>query len=328
MDLTAFNTLKLASTTTDFIICDDIAILSLLPLQNRPYYILGGGSNVVLPEKVDGVVLHIKLKGKSLALDNNEAYYVKALAGEIWHDFVLWTLDQGYYGLENLALIPGTIGAAPIQNIGAYGVEVKDYLDHLWAYDLQTGQMQRFTKDECEFGYRESIFKGRYAGRFVITEVVFRLPKVASSKVQYGDIQAELAKLNLSSTPVNIAQAVINIRQRKLPDPAILPNAGSFFKNPLVLIEKAQTLKARFPELPVYPLTNSTSKLAAAWLIEKAGWKGKTLGPVGMYQKQALVLVNHGNASAADIRTLCRAVIADVERLFEVKLEPEPVFWE
>lgn len=328
MDLTTFNTLKLTSVASAFIACDDIGVLSTLCQQSRPYYVLGGGSNVVLPEKVEGVVLHIKLKGKSLALDNNEAYYVKASAGEIWHDFVLWTLDQGYYGLENLALIPGTIGAAPIQNIGAYGVEVKDYLDHLWAYDLQSGKMQRFTKDECEFGYRESVFKGRYAGRFVITEVVFCLPKVASSTVQYGDIQAELAKLNLSSTPINIAQAVINIRQRKLPDPAILPNVGSFFKNPIVPIKKVQTLKDLFPDLPAYPITPTTSKLAAGWLIEKTGWKGKALGPVGMYEKQALVLVNHGGASAADIRTLCRAVIADVERLFEVKLEPEPVFWE
>lgn len=331
MDLTFLNTLRLKSLAEEFIACDHIESLKTLHQKKAQndlsYYILGGGSNIVVPEKLQGTIIHVVLKGKGLYAEDKDAWYVKAAAGEMWHEFVLWTLKQGYSGLENLALIPGTVGAAPIQNIGAYGVEIKDYLDHLWAYDFDTGETIRFNHAECQFAYRDSIFKHLEAGRFVITEVVFRLPKNNTVNTNYGEIQSELERLNLPAISLNIAQAVINVRQRKLPDPTQLPNAGSFFKNPVLSTEKAEQLQLAFPTLPLYPLANGTTKLAAGWLIEQAGWKGKSLGPVGMYEKQALVLVNHGSAVAQDVQALCLAVQRDVEKLFGVMLEPEPVFW-
>jgi UDP-N-acetylmuramate dehydrogenase len=295
--------------------------------RDMPWYVLGGGSNVVLPEKVEGLVIHVALQGKGLLREDKDAWYVSAQAGENWHTFVLWTLAQGYAGLENLALIPGTVGATPVQNIGAYGVEIKDYLDHVKAYDLTTGEIYQFTAAECGLAYRDSIFKQQYAGRFLITEVVLRLPKAPILHVGYADIQAELEQLRLPLTPEHIAHAVIRIRQRKLPDPAKIGNAGSFFKNPIISRSQAEALLQRFPTLPFYPYTAQHVKLAAGWLIEQVGWKGKRLGRVGMYEKQALVLVNHGGATAKDVRVLCTTVQRDVYAYFGVALEPEPIFW-
>lgn len=332
MDLTFLNTLRLQSTVDEFVECNCIEILNTLYQKKShlplPYYILGGGSNIVVPKQLRGTVIHVTLRGKTLQAEDSEAYYVSSAAGENWHEFVLWTLHHGFGGLENLVLIPGTVGAAPIQNIGAYGVETKDYFDHLWAYDIETGKNIRFSRADCQFAYRDSIFKQGDTGRFLITEVVFRLPKKNQLNTSYGEIQSELERLLLPATPRNIAQAVINIRQRKLPNPAQLPNAGSFFKNPIVSTQHAEQLRSRFPMLPLYPVSGGKTKLAAGWLIAQAGWKGQSLGPVGMYEKQALVLVNYGNASAKEVKALCFAVQSDVEKLFGVKLEPEPIFWE
>ena len=330
MDLSTFNTLKLTSQAKYTVRCDHMNVLTHLFEQakwrDKEWYILGGGSNVVLPEQLEGVVIHVALHGKSLLFEDDDAYYVSAQAGENWHAFVLWTLAQGYAGLENLALIPGTVGAAPVQNIGAYGVEIKDYLQYVVAYDLTTGQPQRFTAQECAFAYRDSVFKQQYAGRFLITEVIFRLPKIPVLHIGYGEIAVELDRLQLTPNPQHIAQAVMNVRRRKLPDPLQIGNAGSFFKNPLVSYKEAERLLQQFPTLPTYP-TRDSVKLAAGWLIEQTGWKGKRLGPVGMYEKQALVLVNYGGATAEDVKTLCRAVQNDVYHQFGIMLEPEPVFW-
>lgn len=331
MDLSAHNTLRLPCRAKYMLECRQLGDLRLLQADARrqtlPFYILGGGSNVVLPETLDGPLIRVALRGKTLLREDRDAWYVAAGAGENWHTFVLWALANGYAGLENLALIPGTVGAAPVQNIGAYGVEIKDYLDHVSAYDLQAGTMQIFTAGECAFAYRDSIFKSHYPGRFLITEVVFRLPKIPVLHLDYGDIRSELAVLALPATPQNIAQAVMTIRRRKLPDPDEIGNAGSFFKNPVIPMEKAHALLQRFPTMPHYPQPAQQSKLAAGWLIEQAGWKGRRLGPVGMYEKQALVLVNHGGATAADVKMLCTAVQRDVEAQFGIRLEPEPVFW-
>jgi UDP-N-acetylmuramate dehydrogenase len=327
MDLTPFNTLRLPSRAAHHLYCTELSMLAQLQQaqwRDMPWYVLGGGSNVVLPEKIEGLVIQVALQGKGLLREDKEAWYVKAYAGENWHAFVLWTLSQGYAGLENLALIPGTVGAAPVQNIGAYGVEIKDYLEQVSAYDLTTGEQHLLTAAECQLAYRDSIFK-QHAGRFLITDVVLRLPKKPTLHIEYGDIQAELASLPL--TPQHIAQAIIKIRQRKLPDPAKIGNVGSFFKNPIVSRQQAEALLQRFPTLPHYPYTAHHTKLAAGWLIEQAGWKGKRLGPVGMYEKQALVLVNHGGATAIDVNKLCTAVQRDVYTHFKITLEPEPIFW-
>ena len=262
--------------------------------------------------------------------EDDDAWYVRASAGESWHDFVQWTLAQGWPGLENLSLIPGTVGAAPIQNIGAYGLEVGERLHALTAFDLQTGRSVRFDQAACRFGYRDSIFKQEgwhLNGRFVITDVTFRLPKRWQPLIGYADIARELVARNIATaTASQIADAVIAVRQRKLPDPAQVPNTGSFFHNPVLEAETARQLLAAYPSLPHYPQADGRMKLAAGWLIEQAGWKGRDLGPVGMYEKQALVLVNRGGATGANVITLMQAVQRDVREKFGVDLTPEPVF--
>lgn len=297
---------------------------------DRPCFVLGGGSNLVLTKDFDGLVLHMAIPGRELAGEDTDAWYVRAGAGESWHDFVLWTLAQGWPGLENLSLIPGTVGAAPIQNIGAYGLEAGERLHALTAFDLQTGRSQRFDPAACRFGYRDSVFKQEgwhLDGRFVITDVTFRLPKRWQPLIGYADIARELSSINtVDPTARQIADAVIAVRQRKLPDPGQLPNTGSFFQNPLVDAATGRQLLARYPTLPHYPQADGRMKLAAGWLIEQTGWKGRNLGPVGMYEQQALVLVNRGGATGADVRTLMQAVQHDVRETFGVELAPEPVF--
>lgn len=289
--------------------------------------VLGGGSNLVMSEFIDSIVVQVELQGKRLLREDDTAWYVAAAGGEAWHPFVQWTLAQGWGGLENLSLIPGTVGAAPVQNIGAYGVEIKDVFEQLTAVHLQTGETRIFTLAECQFAYRDSIFKQAEAGQWVIVEVVFRLAKNHQTKTQYGDIERELLSLGLADTPTAVAQAIINVRNRKLPDPEVIGNAGSYFKNPIVNRTCYEVVMAHHPNAVVYPLENEQFKFAAGWLIEQAGWKGKRLGPVGMYEKQALVLVNHGGASAADVIALEQAVQADVMAQFGIELEAEPIKW-
>ena len=297
---------------------------------DRRCFVLGGGSNLVLSGDFDGFVLHMAIPGRTLVGEDDDAWYVRAGAGEHWHDFVQWTLAQGWPGLENLSLIPGTVGAAPVQNIGAYGLEASDRLHALTAFDLQTGETLRFDRAACRFGYRVSVFKQEgwhLDGRFVITDVTFRLPKRWRPLADYADIANELAARDVTAPDAQqIAEAVIAVRRRKLPDPAQVPNAGSFFHNPVVDADTARQLLAAHPALPHYPQADGHMKLAAGWLIEQAGWKGRNLGPVGMYEKQALVLVNRGGASGADVTALMQAVQRDVEDKFGVALTPEPVF--
>ncbi len=336
VSLTAANTLRLPARAAYFVSAADPAQLPLLrdwsARQGLRRFVLGGGSNLVLTGDFDGLVLHAAFTGKTLAGEDEDAWYVRAGAGENWNGFVLWTLAQGWPGLENLIAIPGSVGAAPIQNIGAYGLEVAERFAWLDAFDMERGESVRLDRDACRFGYRHSVFKenGRHRdGCFVITSVVFRLPKRWQPETRYADLAAALAERSDLSTPSSaaaVAAAVTTLRRRKLPDPNTLPNAGSFFHNPVVDAAAAAALARRFPALPRYEQADGSVKLAAGWLIEQAGWKGRRLGSVGMYEKQALVLVNHGGAGSAEVLALAEAVAEAVQNRFGVELAPEPVY--
>lgn len=330
VDLAPFNTLSLPGRAARYLKIIDPAQLTTAALADEPRFVLGGGSNLVLTGDVDRLVLHMAIPGKRLLREDADAFYIKAGAGENWHDFVQWTLQQGWPGLENLSLIPGTVGAAPVQNIGAYGLEVGE---RLWAVDAWDFEKQTFftvDRENCRFSYRDSVFKQEgwhLDGRVAIVSVVFRLPKAWLPNTGYADLQQELAARRIAEPDAHdIAEAVIAVRRRKLPDPALTPNAGSFFHNPLVDRTQAAALKTQHPTLPCYAQPDGRVKLAAGWLIEQAGWKGKALGPVGMYEKQALVLVNHGGATGADVQRTMAAVQAAVRDTFGVTLTPEPVF--
>ena len=329
IDLTPFNTLALPGRAAHYLRIGDAGQLSMVPHTGRRF-ILGGGSNLVLTGDFDGLVLHMAIPGKRLVREDADAWYVEAGAGENWHDFVQWTLAQGWPGLENLSLIPGTVGASPVQNIGAYGLEVAERFHTLTAWDFQNKAFFQVDRSTCRFGYRDSLFKQEgwhLDGRMAIVSVVFRLPKVWQANIHYADIAQELAARKVDApTPQAVAEAIIAVRQRKLPDPAMTPNAGSFFHNPVVDKPTADSLATRHPGLPCYAQPDGRIKLAAGWLIEQAGWKGKSLGPVGMYEKQALVLVNRGGARGADVRRTMMAVQADVKARFGVDLTPEPIF--
>ena len=330
IDLTPFNTLALPAKAARYQKITTSEQLTEASLNQEKHFILGGGSNLVLTQDFAGLVLHMAIPGKRLVKEDSEFWYIEAGAGENWHDFVQWTLRQGWPGLENLSLIPGTVGAAPIQNIGAYGLEVAERFHSLTAWDFEKQQFLMVDRNTCNFAYRDSLFKQQgwhLSGRMAITSVIFKLPKAWIAHCRYADVAQELSVRQIATpTPVDIAQAIIAIRQRKLPDPAHTANAGSFFHNPLVEPDLAERLGTAYPALPRYRQADGRVKLAAGWLIEQACWKGKSLGPIGMYEKQALVLVNHGGASGADVRRTMAAVQADVAARFGVTLTPEPVF--
>jgi len=291
-----------------------------------PKLILGGGSNLVLTRDVDAVVLKIEIEGRRLVAETDDAWIVEAGAGERWHDLVAWTLDQGLPGLENLALIPGTVGAAPVQNIGAYGVELKDRFHSLDAVDLVTGRSVTLDAAMCRFGYRDSLFKQDLAGKSVVTRVRLRLPKPWVPALGYLDLERKMAETgNTHPDARTIFDWVCAIRRAKLPDPAAIGNAGSFFKNPVVSAEQCRDIIDRDPEIVHYPLPDGSVKLAAGWLIDACGWKGKSVGRAGVYERQALVLVNRGGASGAEVVTLARAIQESVYGRFGIRLEPEPV---
>ena len=333
-ELRTFNTLALPAIAAHLTTISAVEQLPALCQQSefigRRRLLLGSGSNLVFTRDFDGLVLHMGIGGRKLVGEDDHAWYVQAGAGENWHEFVTWTLAHGWPGLENLALIPGTVGAAPIQNIGAYGLEISERLHSIEAYDFVEHQSMSFKQEDCRFAYRDSLFKQEgwhLAGRLAITSVTFRLAKSWAALTRYADLASELETHGIDSpSPRQIANAVIAIRQRKLPDPLTLPNAGSFFQNPLVDAQTAQRLATRYPNLPCYPQANGWVKLAAGWLIEQAGWKGRNLGPAGMFERQALVLVNHGGAGGQDIVALAEAVQADVKQRFAIELQPEPVF--
>lgn len=330
VDLAPFNTLALPGKAARYLKITDSAQLADPALRTERRFILGGGSNLVLGGDFDGLVLHMAIPGKHLLREDADAWYVEAGAGENWHDFVQWTLAQGWPGLENLSLIPGTVGAAPVQNIGAYGLEVGECLHSLTAWDFEKKAFFQVDRSTCRFGYRDSLFKQEgwhLNGRMAIVSVVFRLPKAWQPNIRYADVGQELAARNIATPSAQaVAEAIIAVRRRKLPDPAVTPNAGSFFHNPVVDKPTADSLTVRHPGLPCYAQPDGRVKLAAGWLIEQAGWKGKDLGPVGMYEKQALVLVNRGGATGDDVRRTMMAVQADVKTRFGVDLTPEPIF--
>ncbi len=291
-----------------------------------PKFILGGGSNVVFTRDLAALVLKIDILGRRLVQEDAHAWVLEAGAGEPWADFVAWSLAQGWPGLENLALIPGSVGAAPVQNIGAYGVELKDRFESLDAVDLTTGRTVRLTAAECHFGYRDSVFKGLLAGKSVITRVRFRVPKPWRAALGYLELERKMAETgNHAPDARTIFDWICAVRRAKLPDPAVIGNAGSFFKNPVVTAEQCRDIIGRDPEIVHYPMPDGSVKLAAGWLIDACGWKGKTVGKAGVYEKQALVLVNRGGATGAEVMTLARAIQESVYGRFGIRLEPEPV---
>ncbi len=297
----------------------------------QPKFILGGGSNIVLTGDVKPVVLKVEIKGKHLVEETTKAYVLEAGAGENWHDFVTWTIEQGYPGLENMALIPGTVGAAPVQNVGAYGVEMQDRFHSLDAVDLQTGQVFTLNAAQCAFGYRDSVFKHAsttmgLADRALITRVRFSLPKPWKPVLGYADIEKKMASAHVTQpTALQIYLWVCEIRRAKLPDPDVIGNAGSFFKNPTVSAEQCADIILRDPKIVHYQLADGSVKLAAGWLIDSCGWKGKAVGNAGVYEKQALVLVNRGGATGGEVMTLAKAIQTSVYERFGIMLEPEPV---
>jgi len=303
---------------------DLVSALADPRLRDLPRRLIGGGSNIVLSTDFDGVTLLMRSTGRRLFEAADNAWIVEAAAGEIWHDFVRWTLAEGYPGLENLALIPGTVGAAPVQNIGAYGIELQDRFDSLRAYDTETGEFVTFGRDDCAFAYRDSVFKHR-PGRYVVTSVRFRLPRPWQPVLTYPDIAAIFANA-ADASPQAVFDEVVAVRGRKLPDPAVIGNAGSFFQNPIVAASKHEALKADYPKLGGYPQPDGQVKLSAAWLVEQSGFKGIRLGHVGVYDRHALILVNHGGGSAAEITALAGEIKTGVLEKFGVQLVEEPVF--
>jgi UDP-N-acetylmuramate dehydrogenase len=291
--------------------------------QQRRRLILGGGSNMLLTKDVDALVVHNLISGIQVVLEDNDHWYVRAGAGVNWHSFVLDCIAHGRAGVENLSLIPGSVGAGPMQNIGAYGVELKDVFDSLEAFHIHEGYLRTFAPNDCRFGYRESVFKHELRDQFIITSVTFRLSKKPNFSTSYGAIQQQLEKTGVTALSIKaVSDAVIAIRRSKLPDPAITGNAGSFFKNPVITAEKHQLLKAEFPELVSYAAGNNY-KMAAGWLIEQCGWKGFRRGDAGVHPLQALVLVNYGNATGAEIFNLSTEILESVQQKFGVSLERE-----
>ncbi|MGY2397630.1 UDP-N-acetylmuramate dehydrogenase [Pseudomonas sp. SDO5271_S396] len=292
--------------------------------HDLPLLVIGGGSNLLLTQDIAALVLRMATQGIRVLHDDGVHVVVEAEAGEPWHPFVLWTLEQGFCGLENLSLIPGTVGAAPMQNIGAYGVEIKDVFAGLTALDRHTGELRDFSLDECNFAYRDSLFKHE-TGRWLILRVRFALSRAGQLKLDYGPVRQRLAAQGIvEATPSDVSQAICSIRREKLPDPAELGNAGSFFKNPLVSQALATELQASYPDLVAYPQADGQMKLAAGWLIDKAGWKGFREGDAGVHKLQALVLVNYGGATGQEIAELARRIQQDIAERFKVELEMEP----
>lgn len=289
--------------------------------------ILGGGSNVLFTQNFSGLVLINRTKGISLVKETTDSVWLEVASGEVWHHLVLHAIEAGWGGIENLALIPGTVGAAPMQNIGAYGVEVKSVIEKVNAIHLQTGEMLSFSNADCKFGYRESVFKHELKNQAFITSVTFKLSKQPNLNTTYGSITQELQNMGIVHPGIReVALAVINIRQSKLPDPKVKGNAGSFFKNPEIQPEHFEVLSSRFPEMPHYPGEGGKIKIPAGWLIEKSGWKGKTHGGAACHQHQALVLINNQNATPNDLVQLSTMIQQDVFNLFQITLNPEVNF--
>jgi UDP-N-acetylmuramate dehydrogenase len=300
------------------------ALMSEISEKAWSWRVLGGGSNVILPPALSGATLLMNIVGQEIKHQDEHNTYLAVGAGVNWHELVAWTLEHDLPGLENLALIPGTVGAAPIQNIGAYGVEIAQYIDSVQAFDTQTNTFVALTNADCAFAYRDSYLK-RNPHRYIVTKLIFKLPKAWQARVQYADLATYFLQANNQDPSAKeIFTAVCQIRSKKLPDPKVIGNAGSFFQNPIVSTEQCATLLKQFPNLVSYSDAPGKKKLAAGWLIDQCGYKGQRLGEVGIYEKQALVLVNHGNATAADILTLAKQIQDAVQTKFGVALDIEP----
>jgi len=304
---------------------DDLqSLLQSGEYKNEPKLFLGGGSNILFTKKFDGLVLKNEIDGIKIIHEEEKYIYVKVGAGVNWHQFVLYCIHKNLAGVENLSLIPGSVGASPMQNIGAYGVEIKDVFFSLEAYHVLENRIITFTLNDCEFGYRESVFKKKYKDQFVILDVTFRLNKIPHYNISYGAIEDELKKMQVEKLSIKaISDAVINIRTSKLPDPKIIGNAGSFFKNPEINSQRLEHLLLTEPAMPSYKITDNSFKIPAGWLIEKCGWKGYRNGDVGCYDKQALVLVNYGNARGSEIFNLSEEIRKSVYNEFGIMLQRE-----
>ena len=321
------NTFGIEAKAKQFVAVHNIAELKTI-LEQHPTekkFILGGGSNMLLTQDVDALVIHINLKGKKIIKEDEDFVWIEGQAGENWHEFVLWNIEQNFGGLENMSLIPGNVGTTPVQNIGAYGTEIKDTFVSCDAMNIKTQKMRTFTNAECRFGYRESIFKNEIKDQFIITSVVFKLTK-RNHKINtsYGDILAELEKNNIATPGLkDVSNAVITIRQSKLPDPKELGNSGSFFKNPIILKSDFEKIHQKFPDMKYYEISETEVKVPAGWLIEQAGFKGKRFGNAGIHKNQALVLVNYGNASGQEILAVSKDIQKTVFDIFGIPIEVE-----
>jgi len=322
-----YNTFSIEAKASRFVAVHTIEELQTVLLQNKleKKFILGGGSNMLLTQDIDALVIHIDLKGKKIIKEDDNFVWVESQAGENWHEFVLWTINQDFGGLENMSLIPGNVGTTPVQNIGAYGTEIKDTFVYCEAMNIDNQQMRLFTNEDCHFGYRESIFKNIIKDQFIITSVVFKLTKHSHNiNISYGDITTELEKNSIKyPTLKDVSNAVIAIRKSKLPDPKELGNSGSFFKNPIISKKEFEPIHAKFPEMKFYEISPAEVKIPAGWLIEQAGFKGKRFGDAGIHQNQALVLVNYGNATGKQILDLSKNIQQTIFDNFGIHIEAE-----
>lgn len=326
-ELQKYNTLKLSAKAEYFVSISSkeelLEAISWAKEKGKEIFVLGGGSNVLISKKIKGLVIKNDIKGTGVLSEDSDSVVFSSLSGESWTHFVYLAAENGWYGVENLFLVPGTVGAAPVQNIGAYGLELKDIFDHLVAIDLKTGKEKIFTAKECHFAYRDSIFKNKLKGKYFIYSLALRLKKKANFNLDYGDIQLRLKEQGIKKPNLKQVVSVIEeIRNSKLPSPAVLANAGSFFKNPQISKRDLVRLEKLFPDIKSFPAGNKV-KIPAGWLIEKAGFKGKKFGPVGAYEKQALILVNYGGATAKDLLSLVKDIKKTVKKLFAIDLEEE-----
>jgi len=326
ISLKPYNTFGIDVKAKHFISVTSIDELTeALSIKDHEKFILGGGSNMLLTKDVEALVIHLNLKGISIVSEDETSVIVKAYAGENWHNFVLWCIKHNFGGLENLSLIPGNVGTAPIQNIGAYGVELQDTFMTCNTIDIKQMKTKTLRHSDCKFGYRDSIFKGVDKGKYVITDVTFKLSKnIHKLHISYGSITSELQNMNIKKPSIqDVSKAVISIRQSKLPDPKVIGNSGSFFKNPVIPVVLFKDLQDKFPEIPSYTVSKTETKVPAGWLIEKAGFKGKRFKNYGVHEKQALVLVNYNNAKGKDILDLAKLIQSAVHRIFGISLETE-----
>tara|TARA_B110000438_G_scaffold83075_1_gene82761 strand:+ start:3039 stop:4058 length:1020 start_codon:yes stop_codon:yes gene_type:complete len=325
--LNLLNTFGVSATTKLFYEFKDIQslkeILANNIIKNEQIFILGGGSNILITKNFDGIVLKNSIEGIKIISEDRDNVSVEVGSGVNWHEFVLWSVSKNLSGIENLALIPGLVGASPMQNIGAYGVEVKDTISKVYFIDIKSRLEKNLTDKQCNFSYRNSIFKSKLKDKVIITKVIFKLSKHNLNNISYGAISSELESLKKDASCQTICEAVINIRSRKLPDPKYLGNSGSFFKNPVISTKKFEELKIKFPNIIGYQHSEKHTKIAAGWLIEKAGWKGFKEGNVGVYEKQALVLVNYGGAKGEHILKLSRKIQKSILSKFKIKILPE-----